>query len=421
MHKHKWSLNKHGAAKQIAHNTCFSVSSRGHLQEASILKSGMRRVLELSTPILLVVSLTILMVICTLIMLVDYQIKKMKYTNWKACPTSGYSTPTEGCKSYDLIEDIHTSFSTISDYVPLVEENVNKQRTKAEILQSKSFPAHSGRRQLLRRSETMRENKLRIKKKRKFSLPPKVSKSKLYMSVDTVDGDDEREDIIKESTDRLSDIKPLKMKKVMARKTKERPATASPTAPDSSSFSLHRTGSEATLRQAKSGSGLSSTSLELEYDLYDCHIDNAMAVPGSLFAQAYWDTDLTPTEELELGQLFSDAAENSSEDTIKEDDVAQCSDDFTNSYDKAEMISSCDSPVLLRSGQTARKPLITSMTSDLTTSISSAISDSTLVGDMMDTSCYYSGEEETSSLTLKKEKMDIMNLTLIEEIQYVDQ
>ena len=32
-----------------------------------------------------------------------------------------------------------------------------------------------------------------------------------------------------------------------------------------------------------------SLSGELEYDLYDCHIDNVMAAPGSMFAPAYWD------------------------------------------------------------------------------------------------------------------------------------
>ena len=33
-----------------------------------------------------------------------------------------------------------------------------------------------------------------------------------------------------------------------------------------------------------------SLSQELEYDLYDCHIDNVMAAPGSMFAPAYWDS-----------------------------------------------------------------------------------------------------------------------------------
>ena len=33
-----------------------------------------------------------------------------------------------------------------------------------------------------------------------------------------------------------------------------------------------------------------SLSQELEYDLYDCHIDKVMAAPGSMFAPAYWDS-----------------------------------------------------------------------------------------------------------------------------------
>ena len=39
---------------------------------------------------------------------------------------------------------------------------------------------------------------------------------------------------------------------------------------------------------------------------------------------------------------------------------------------------------------------------------------------MMDTSCYYSGEEEPKSLMLSKERKNLMNLTHIEEIQFVD-
>ena len=50
-------------------------------------------------------------------------------------------------------------------------------------------------------------------------------------------------------------------------------------------------------------SEISSEDIDLEYDLYDCDLDNAMAAPGSMFAPAYW-ADTTPTIELELGQLF---------------------------------------------------------------------------------------------------------------------
>ena len=66
------------------------------------------------------------------------------------------------------------------------------------------------------------------------------------------------------------------------------------------------------------------------------------------------------------------------------------------------------------------------MTSDLTASISSAVSNTTLVGDtrdnVMDISCYHSNsdEEEVVELVVDKKK-NIMNLTHIEDdIQFVD-
>jgi hypothetical protein len=45
---------------------------------------------------------------------------------------------------------------------------------------------------------------------------------------------------------------------------------------------------------------------EMEFDLYDCDIDNVMRAPGSMFAAAYWDCDeaATPTLDLEMVQLF---------------------------------------------------------------------------------------------------------------------
>ena len=45
-----------------------------------------------------------------------------------------------------------------------------------------------------------------------------------------------------------------------------------------------------------------------------------------------------------------------------------------------------------------------SLTSDLTSSITSAVSASTLVGDAMDSSAYYSGEEEIGETTAFLEK-----------------
>ena len=65
----------------------------------------------------------------------------------------------------------------------------------------------------------------------------------------------------------------------------------------------------------------------------------------------------------------------------------------------------CGSPVELRrkDGREGREAAL-SLTSDLTSSITSAVSASTLVGDTMDSSAYYSGEEEIGETTAFLEK-----------------
>jgi hypothetical protein len=71
-------------------------------------------------------------------------------------------------------------------------------------------------------------------------------------------------------------------------------------------------GSQATLRPTSSSCTRSVSEFsvhsgepELEFDLYDCDIDNVMRVPGSMFAApAYWDEAATPTLDLEMVQLF---------------------------------------------------------------------------------------------------------------------
>ena len=87
----------------------------------------------------------------------------------------------------------------------------------------------SRRRRLLRRSETVEDYHHKVKKinKRKLSLPPKVSKSKLYMSVSTIDRDAEiveDDTTFKESLDRISDMKQVstRLKKVAAVKRNKR-------------------------------------------------------------------------------------------------------------------------------------------------------------------------------------------------------
>ena len=339
---------------------------------------------------MILMMVTMVMMVCTVIMLLDYHVKSVKYQAWKTRPVSAYTTPTHSCTPYTPAEDLHTSYSTISDYT--------------------TIPPTPARRRLLRRSQTMKEIKIKMKKKRKFSLPSKVPRSQLYLSVDTIDGDDEREDIAVESCDKLADIKPLEMKKMIGRKMKRTPAISA--ASDSSSSSLHK---EDRLQQARSVSEFSctSTGVELEYDLYDCNLSNAMAVPGSSFAPAYWDNHFAHTEELELREIFQDDVVNTNDNETDRDTEGTDEEQVRNQTN--------NSPVMPRPGQTEQKPLITSITSDLTTSISSAVSANTLVGDIMDTSCYYSADEDTSATLLKKERLNIMNLTHIEEIQFADE
>ena len=64
------------------------------------------------------------------------------------------------------------------------------------------------------------------------------------------------------------------------------------------------------------------------------------------------------------------------------------------------------SPVKLRerNGREGREAAVLSLTSDLTSSITSAASASTLVGDAMDSSAYYSGEDEIGETTAFLEK-----------------
>ena len=337
-----------------------------------------------------------MLVVCTLIMLCDYQYKKRKYSVWKAelGRQSRCGSPGLEYQQWPSLTDI----STVSDcdYAPLL--SVQPARlTPSRLTQSVPVtPAPpSNRRRLLRRSETVEDYKLKLRRsRRKLSLQPKVSNSKIYTSVDTVDRDTED---LQESLDKISDIQQIssKLKKVTGRKRRRRRDKARPE--ESSESDLARTESERTLRPTNSVSEFSSCqslSQELEFDLYDCHIDNVMAAPGSMFAPAYWDCDRTPSLELEMDQLFP------------ESDTAT-------------------SPVMMRQSSTRDKTsLVTSVTSDLTASISSAISDTTLVGlereeGAMEISGYHSQEEDTS--LVKLEKKNIMNLTHIEDdIQFVD-
>ena len=110
-------------------------------------------------------------------------------------------------------------------------------------------PSHR-RRRLLRRSETVEDYKLKTKTKRKLSLPQKVSRSKLYTSVSTIDRGELAESV-KESSDQISDIQSVstRLKKVTAKRKRRRRSAA-----ESSESDLARTGSETTLRPGTAAS-----------------------------------------------------------------------------------------------------------------------------------------------------------------------
>ena len=156
---------------------------------------------------------------------------------------------------------------------------------------------------------------------RKLSLTGRrVSRAAVYESVSTVDRDTEDTAHAREEADKIADIGSLavsaRLRRTAAstRQRQRRPRRSAPAAAaaaaDSSESDLARTGSESTLRARAVSPPTSEFSScvslsgagELEYDLYDCHIDNAMAAPGSLFAPAPWD--MTPGLELEMEELF---------------------------------------------------------------------------------------------------------------------
>jgi hypothetical protein len=67
---------------------------------------------------------------------------------------------------------------------------------------------------------------------------------------------------------------------------------------------------------------------ELEFDLYDCDLDNVMRAPGSMFAPAYWDGEgeeeeeaMTPTLGLEMVQLFPREEDERTEEGEEEEEI----------------------------------------------------------------------------------------------------
>ena len=92
------------------------------------MRSELSSVLQVSTPVLMVVSLMLLIVVFTLVMLCDYQVKKAKYSDWKKTATltesRSCSPGAEGdyrqCGPGASMTDI--SLVSDCDYTPLIQE-----------------------------------------------------------------------------------------------------------------------------------------------------------------------------------------------------------------------------------------------------------------------------------------------------------
>jgi hypothetical protein len=155
----------------------------------------------------------------------------------------------------------------------------------------------------------------------------------------------------------------------------------------------------ASLSEFSEHSGMSGDQ-ELEFDLYDCDLNNVSNLPGSMFAPALY-YDLTPTaeEELELTELFPKLRQGSP---------------ITRGVDRKQMVNSLTSD------------LAASMTSEDLTIREEGHRDRGFNG--LDSSCYYSDDindedcyQETDNLLLKHQKPSaILNLTHIDDISFVD-
>jgi hypothetical protein len=114
-----------------------------------------------------------------------------------------------------------------------------------------------------------------------------------------------------------------------------RPATRqSETGSGSAQLTEQYGGSQATLRPSTSSASRSVSDFsvhsgepELEFDLYDCDLDNVMRAPGSMFAPAYWDGEeeeeeaMTPTLGLEMVQLFPREEDGPTEEGEEEEEI----------------------------------------------------------------------------------------------------
>ena len=363
--------------------------------------------LNLVSPLLVLIVLVFIVLFCTLVMVTDYLIKKARYTKWKARPESSLNSP-EHCSTY-TVQGPYNSLSTISEYIPLCAESRESEIQAEDSQLVTPVKQRRRRRRLLRRRETLSDWCINKRTEiRKSSLPARGSLTRSNSSRDSVDSPRQLPVILP-----LIKPEPRKPRSESVQSCNKSDLGSVSTISLERSQEQDRSASEMTLRPAASVSGFSCTSTEqeLEYDLYDCDLGNAMAAPGSMFAPAYWDCDVTPTLDLELTELFPKEEEGDGEEN-----------------DKVE---------LREGGRRGQK--MTSITSDLTSSMSSAVSRSTLVGEDdvdpeeedgvgeeskllggLDTSGYYSGSEEAETETPTHTTRLLLNSSHAHGISFVD-
>ncbi len=91
-----------------------------------ILLGYIKPLMNIITPIVVITLLLVLVFFCTLVMLADYAVKQAKYTHWKkrVDQPSPDNSP-DHCRSAAPAASPHYyyhSLSTISEYIPLVNE-----------------------------------------------------------------------------------------------------------------------------------------------------------------------------------------------------------------------------------------------------------------------------------------------------------
>lgn len=413
-----------------------STKTRSGEEEDGIFWTTLTRLCQ-NYPLVIIVFLAVLIVtiLSAFCIMCQFEYRRKKYVAWKSQPSSGYSTPTPNMGDYVAIGDIETAHSSVEDLVVMTKRRIIKARLKraAKILKKHVKKRHRKAKPttslptspfLTRRSSTetslIKPQPLITAGQVKRALKAKSFRYRQGhfrpLNVPHAPVASPSKASYKRHSRSLSDILSILAtgKTVHFELLKQQPATnvtkaivCSTKGSNSSLATLKPTTQDLPGGGRCSSAAVATTSLsefsvhsgmsgdqELEFDLYDCDLNNVSALPGSMFAPAMY-YDLTPTadDELELTELFP-------------------------------------SVVVERRDNKNNRNMVDSLTSDLAASVTS--------GDLtirepysgLDSSCYHSNEddEDEDNLdnyhetdTLLQHKSTILNLTHIDDITFADE